>query len=92
MCSSNSVGRSVNVLVWETVEIPFSLGFPSPATVVAIFTVYPDYLISKTPPLLAQGGVLWAGPIRCRGFPLVDSLGGNCTDEVSDCSYYIVNL
>lgn len=88
MCSSNSVGRSVNVLVWESVVIPFRLGFPSPATVVAIFTVYHDYLISKTPPLLAQGGVSGAGHIRRFAFLLVVS----CTVEVSASSFIIIEF
>lgn len=56
MCSSNSVGRSVSFFVRGSEVIPFRFGCPSPATDVAIFTVYPDYLISKTPPLIGAGG------------------------------------
>lgn len=56
MCSSNSVGRSVSLLVWGSEIIPFRLGCPSPDTDVAIFTVYPNYLIAQTPPLYGAGG------------------------------------
>lgn len=41
MCSSSSVGRSVSFFVWGSEVMPFTSGCPSPATDVAIFTVYP---------------------------------------------------
>lgn len=56
MCSSNSVGRSVSFFVWGSGIVPFRLGCPSPSTGVAIFTVYPDYLIAFSPPLYGAGG------------------------------------
>ncbi len=68
MCSSNSVGRSVSFLVWGSEIIPFRLGCPSPATDVAIFTVYHDYLIAQAPPLYGAGGRAtgWAEEVYCN--------------------------
>ena len=46
MCSSNSAGRSVSFFVWDSEIAPFRPKYPSADTDDAIFTVYPDYLIS----------------------------------------------
>lgn len=54
MCSSSSVGSSVSFLLWGSETIP--LRPARPATRVAIFTVYPDYLIAQAPPLYGAGG------------------------------------
>lgn len=61
MCSSNSVGRSVIFFVCVSEIIPFKLRCPSSATEVAIFTVYPDYLIAQAPPSYGAGGMAGGG-------------------------------
>ena len=66
--SSNSAGRSVSFLISVSEIIPFRFEDPSTATDVAIFTVYPDYLIAQAPPHSGAGGrTSSSSKIRRRG-------------------------
>lgn len=78
MCSSNSAGRSVNFLVWGSKIAPFKLEYRSPATDVAIFTVYPYYLIVQAPPLSGAGGGAYGGLYNLIGLTDMTEEGGPC--------------
>lgn len=77
MCSSNSVGRSVSLFVRGSWEMPFTSGCPSPATDVAIFTVYPITSCPSPAPLWRRGrGVGKGGRVALHLHWLLGQKGG----------------